>query len=677
MSEQLDIFGCLYPRFEAKKKIRLIELFDGYGSQALALKYLGVPFKHWKICEWNYKSIQAYKDIHMPDNHADYSALFTKDEIIRRLANMGISSNWNEPMKYEQIKRLNESKLREIYNNIQSTHNLVDVSKIHANDLQIINKDKYTYILTYSFPCQDLSLAGRREGMDRGSDTRSGLLWEVERLLQECKEDNCLPDILLMENVPQVHGTENARNWRDWLTQLERLGYQSYWEDMIATDYGIPQIRNRTFCVSLLGEYSYNFPRPIKLTKRLKDLLESKVDDKYYLSDTLLKNFIANEQKQAPSSKNPLAFSEYNKSIQKDELVYTIDTRYSACNHNGIIEPTLKINNATKQGYLEAEEGDGIDITTRPKNHRGTVQKGKAQTLSTLSDRGLVVNEPKVVNIGSYKASQFSSSGRGVDKNYVAPTFMENHGDVTAVVENRKEVISVASRGRGENNTQRLEFGGEDANALTTVQKDSMVAISNSDLVDMGDYYQGHIKGRLESSTRYYKTNVAAPTLTTCGGGGLETKIIDDTYRNRDERVYGEGSPALRAGRSGLKVVENEIKMPKVVGGIGEKKSNGGTQYYLQNRIYDGDVATTTTTTAEAFQPNYIDNNLRIRKLTPKECFRLMGVKDAEFERVRQHQSDSTLYHLAGDSIVTTVLMAIFGELLGIEWEEKADKLHG
>lgn len=74
---------------------------------------------------------------------------------------------------------------------------------------------------------------------------------------------------------------------------------------------------------------------------------------------------------------------------------------------------------------------------------------------------------------------------------------------------------------------------------------------------------------------------------------------------------------------------------------------------------------------------NNINNNLRIRKLTPKEYFRLMGVKDAEFERVQRHQSDSTLYHLAGDSIVSTCLMAIFGELLGIEWKEKADKLHG
>lgn len=116
-----------------------------------------------------------------------------------------------------------------------------------------------------------------------------------------------------------------------------------------------------------------------------------------------------------------------------------------------------------------------------------------------------------------------------------------------------------------------------------------------------------------------------------------------------------------------------ERKMPKVVGGYGNR-CNNNTQWHLQNRIYDGDVATTTTT-RETFQPNYIDNNLRIRKLTPKECFRLQGVKDADFERARQHQSDSTLYHLAGDSIVTTCLMAIFGELLGIKWQEKVEDI--
>lgn len=323
MPEQMNMFECLYPRFSTDKKIRLIELFAGYGSQALALKYLGVPFEHWKICEWNYKSIQAYKDIHFPYDDTDYSIGLSKEQLANYLAITGISSNWNEPMKAEQIKRLNESKLREIYNNIQSTHNLVDVSKIHANDLEIINKDQYTYILTYSFPCQDLSLAGRREGMDRGSETRSGLLWEVERILQECKEDNCLPDVLLMENVPQVHGTENARNWREWLTELERLGYQSYWEDMIATDYGIPQIRNRTFCVSLLGEYAYSFPQPIELEKRLKDMLEDKVDEKYYLSERALSFFTRNAVEQKAKG-NGFGFDVVDVERERERVAKTI-----------------------------------------------------------------------------------------------------------------------------------------------------------------------------------------------------------------------------------------------------------------------------------------------------------------------------------------------------------------
>ena len=289
MTEQMDIFECLYPQFKTDKKIRLIELFAGYGSQALALKYLGVEFEHWKICEWNYKSIQAYKDIHHPDDNTDYSADLSKEQLADYLIEKGISSDWNTPMKAEQIKRLNEAKLREIYNNIQSTHNLVDVSKIHANDLEITNRDKYTYILTYSFPCQDLSLAGQRAGMNRDSETRSSLLWQVERILQECRQLGTMPDVLLMENVPQVHGTENMPNFREWLTELERLGYTSYWQDLIATDYGIPQIRNRTFCISLLGEYAYSFPQPIELEKRLKDMLENSVDEKYYLSDRAIK----------------------------------------------------------------------------------------------------------------------------------------------------------------------------------------------------------------------------------------------------------------------------------------------------------------------------------------------------------------------------------------------------
>ena len=139
--------------------------------------------------------------------------------------------------------------------------------------------------MTYSFPCQDLSLAGNRKGMSDTS-TRSGMLWEVERILSESKNK---PQVLLMENVIQVHSQENLQDFNRWQLRLEELGYKNYWQDLIATDYGIPQTRNRTFMVSILGDYSYTFPQPIPLKLKLKDMLEENVDKKYFLSERLIK----------------------------------------------------------------------------------------------------------------------------------------------------------------------------------------------------------------------------------------------------------------------------------------------------------------------------------------------------------------------------------------------------
>lgn len=150
--EQYSIFDLMYSEFKIKKPIRLIELFAGYGSQALALKYLNVDFQHWKICEWAIKSIQAYKDIHFSNDNKDYSVNLNKDELISYLLNKGISSNYNNPMNESQIKRLNENTLRTIYNNIMATNNLVNIQQTKGEDLEILDNN-YTYLLTYSFPC--------------------------------------------------------------------------------------------------------------------------------------------------------------------------------------------------------------------------------------------------------------------------------------------------------------------------------------------------------------------------------------------------------------------------------------------------------------------------------------------------------------------------------------------
>ena len=268
---------------------------SGYGSQALALKYLGVQFEHWRICEWAIKSIQAYKDIHFSDIDFDFSGDLTKDNLVKVLYELGISSNYNEPMTRKQIERLNEKQLKTIWNNIVTTKNLVNIQQVKGDDLSIVDTDKYDYILTYSFPCQDLSLAGKGKGMSDTS-TRSGMLWEVERILKECKELGNLPQILLMENVPQVHGSDNVEDFNKWQLELEKLGYKNYFQDLIATDYGIPQTRNRCFMISILGDYSYKFPKPIPLKLKLKDMLEDNVDEKYYLSDKMINCFLSESE---------------------------------------------------------------------------------------------------------------------------------------------------------------------------------------------------------------------------------------------------------------------------------------------------------------------------------------------------------------------------------------------
>ena len=365
MTEEMTIFDYLYQPFKITKPIRLIELFGGYGSQALALKYLGVKFEHWKLCEWAVKSIQAYKDLHMGEDNTDYSANKSIEEIKEYLVNKGISSNYNEPMSESQVKRLSEEQARRIYNNIQATHNLVNIQQVKGEDLEIKDTNKYCYIMTYSFPCQDLSLAGLGKGMSDTS-TRSGLLWEVERILTEAKDK---PQVLLMENVPQVHGVGNTEDFLKWQLRLEELGYKNYWQDLIATDYGIPQTRNRCFMVSLLGDYSYKFPQPIPLKLKLKDMLESKVSKQYYLTPQQLEDI-----KHWNSYKKPL---ENMEKVSSSNCWTTITTRSGAYAAGMIL-----IKNANSKGYLEATEGDGVDISGRMQYHRGTVQKDKVQSIT-------------------------------------------------------------------------------------------------------------------------------------------------------------------------------------------------------------------------------------------------------------------------------------------------------
>lgn len=291
---QISFFDGSQP-LKLNKPIRLIELFAGYGSQALALKYLGVQFEHWRICEWAIKSIQAYKDLHFGDDKTDYSAPMSADEVYAELIKVGISSDYETAMTSAQVRRLGERRARLIYNNIKATHNLVSITTASADDFGITETDKYCYIMTYSYPCQDISNAGLYKGMKKGSGTRSALIWEVERILKDLKE---LPQILLMENVPGVLSSRNIGEFAEWLKVLDGLGYKTKWQKLNATDFNVPQNRERLFAVSALGDHFYGFPIGKGLNRRLLDVLEPKVAESYYLKGGVVLSLIEHKKKQ-------------------------------------------------------------------------------------------------------------------------------------------------------------------------------------------------------------------------------------------------------------------------------------------------------------------------------------------------------------------------------------------
>jgi len=163
---------------------------------------------------------------------------------------------------------------------IKSVENTNSKEKVY--DITVEDSHSFTANGAIVHNCQDLSVAGKQKGMTKGSGTRSGLLWEVERLLNECIE---LPQVLLMENVPAVHSQANIPDFQKWIDFLESKGYSNYWKDLNAKDYGVAQNRDRCFMVSFLGEWNYKFPQPIPLERKLKDYLEDEVDEKYYINN--------------------------------------------------------------------------------------------------------------------------------------------------------------------------------------------------------------------------------------------------------------------------------------------------------------------------------------------------------------------------------------------------------
>lgn len=308
--------------------LRIIELFAGIGSQTESLKEIGIEHEVVAISEYDKYASKAYELLHGAVN------------------NLGDIRNIDELPKAD--------------------------------------------LWTYSFPCTDISLAGAQKGFNKGSNTQSSLIWEVERLLNKAKASDTLPSILLMENVKALVSKKFIKEFETWLRYLESLGYVNKYQVLNAKDYNTPQNRERVFLFSFKSGNDYQFPQKQVLLLKLADLLEVKVNDKYFITIDRINNF--NDMTNRNGFIRGLTFKPHEIT---SPFAYTITTRSGArSTDNFIIVPENTI-----RGFKEAEVGDGIYIN-RPHQKRGVVQKNKIQTLKTsVNDLGVVVNKDDLISI--------------------------------------------------------------------------------------------------------------------------------------------------------------------------------------------------------------------------------------------------------------------------------------
>ena len=608
--------------YTAENPLRLIELFAGIGSQTQALTNIGIAHKVVAISEIDKYAIQSYETMH------------------------------------------------------GKTNNLGDIRKIE----ELPDADLWTY----SFPCQDISVAGKGAGIKEG--TRSGLLFEVERLLRVASEKGTLPKYLLLENVKNLVSKKFKADFDKWLDFLTELGYTNYWKVLNAKDYGIPQNRERVFCVSIRGEHKpFVFPKPKELTIRLRDMIDETVDERFYLKESTIRSILRS------------TFNSRRDSIRPgDGLANTLlarDWRGPQCVQVGEVVGGKwdKMHDISKRVYepngiaptVHCQQGGNTELKIAEDFVLGGLQKhqtprtdGISPTLTEAMGKGggqtpIIIDtaEPKerfykqafeTLKENECKVGDtIDAFNKKVNKSGVCPTLTTRpEGFKTAILP-----VVGAMRGRnpedpsdrtaGVPTEQRLEINEKGlCNALTTVQKDNLVIEE-----DKQDYVSRRYNEFIEEKgyvpemfVAYNKTEIkdVAPTLT--------------------------GQCSSPSGSSAVLKLETPVKV-NVATKQGYEEANPGDYVnitYPSSKTKRGRVGNGVAHTLTCGDGNaVITENVRIRKLTPRECLRLMGWKDEQIDKIVAAKISGTQqYRQAGNGIVVQVLESIFKALFLSEENE-------
>ena len=540
-------------------------------------------------------------------------------------------------------------------------HNCTDLS-VAGKGEGMVNKCSCGYSWPIDFSDDNESLICPSCGAKVQSSTRSGLLGQVQRLLAVSKKENTLPKYLLLENVKNLVGKKFKPQFDAWIRWLDSIGYNTYYQVLNSKHYGIPQNRERIFAVSIrkdIDDGKFKFPEQIPLTTRLKDILEKNVDEKYYLSsdkvESILANFIARQNEASGINLKDQATTFDGLTDVAHTLMARDYKGFGNQSMTGVIEPNIEtVGNYTPSGHEASRVVDANDITPTVKENHGTVT---------------AIVEPSIIKVGQV-SNEDSQSGMVYDTNGLSPTICAGcHGYAIGNILVNDEPFIVASRGRNPDNPsdrttgspteQRLEANmNGTTNTITTVAKDNYVM----EPIIYDDY-----------NSRVPQDQNAITTLTTnCGASAVRNgvKIIepvvceqrtDEGLRFFKDNVVGTLRTIDACGDK--RVIEPDDMNPVRIGNIyGEQFGTG----YAGN-VWDQDSVSPTIMTAQGGnrQPLVVDNvKWRIRKLTPKECWRLMGFSDKDCDRASKYVSDSALYKQAGNSIVTSCLVAIFYSLL-------------
>lgn len=449
--------------------------------------------------------------------------------------------------------------------------NAIHGTNFEPQDVTKWDKDMQVDLIMHGSPCQDFSVAGKNAGGDKNSGTRSSLMYETLRIVEKLK-----PKYVIWENVKNLLSKKHRHNFDAYIDAMAELGYVSKYQILNAKDYGVPQNRERVFTIScrhdgdsqIMGSFlaQFNFPEPMPLEHRLKDILEDSVDERYYLSDEQVSRIKLS------------SFNQACRRIQESDISQTLCAR----------------------DY----------------------------------------KDPKCVRVGGLydKEGSRHQAGSIYDPNGVCATLSTMQGG-------NQEPIIVASRGRGENNEQQLEpnFTGA-TNTLTSVQKDNLVAepaalraVRNEFAKRIRkDYESGKVKAR-RSDMKQLEPRKDGITNTL-------TSVQKDNYVAEPEPI--------------------KIKTANIKGYDEASDGDAIDLQYPESKTRRGRVGHGVSKTLMTSDQMAVVNGYRIRKLTPLECWRLMGFNDADYAKAAQVNSNTQLYKQAGNSIVVNVLEGILKNLL-------------